>query len=115
MASHLRSHLMMNLAPVRDLRLRPGDSLPHPRILAERSRQCDCGFKGDILFAFRLGLGGGLLIPDRPVSAPVLHGLARHLPLGIDRIALNSSMEPKSDERDGFGDLLRQNAAIALD
>jgi signal transduction histidine kinase len=114
LASHLRTHLMMSLAPVRDLSVRPGASLPHPRILADRARQCDCGFKGDIALAFRLDLNGGQLVADRTVSAEFTRDLARHLPPAMDRISRGWSREG-GEAPEAAGDMLRQTAAIAFD
>jgi signal transduction histidine kinase len=114
LASHLRTHLMMSLDPVRHLSIRPGASLPHPRILADRARQCNCGFKGDIALAFRFNLGGGRLIPDRPVNAEVMRDLARFLPSATDRIASGWSREG-GDTAEMGGDMLRRTAAIAFD
>jgi signal transduction histidine kinase len=112
---HMRSHLMMSLSPVRDRRVRAGTALPPPKVLSDRARECGCGFKTDIAFAFRYEIGGGSLVTDRPVAAPALSALARHLAPAIERIATRLTTAREMAGSEAGRDMLRETAAVALD
>jgi signal transduction histidine kinase len=112
---HMRQHLMMSLAPVREIRLRSGGALPHPSVLSDRAKECDCGFRADLLFAFRLDLRDGSLLTDRVVAAPTLRSIGRFLPPAIDRITANLTGERRAADPEGFRDMLRLTTAIAFD
>lgn len=110
-ATLLKSHLTASTAPVRDLRLSTGDTLPDPRVLSERAWQCDCGAIGDVLFAFRYDFDDGQLVPDRDLVAPVLRSLARHVPQALPQITDNGSAGDGSDSADA----VRRTSMIAFD
>lgn len=112
---HLRSHLMMSLGPVRDRRLREATPLPPPNVLSDRAQDCACGFGTDIAFAFRYQIGGGDLVTDRPVSAPVVRDLARHLGPAIQGIAKTLSEVQATATAGMSRDMLRYTSAIAMD
>lgn len=112
LTGHMRSHLMMSLAPIRENRGRFEGPLPPPGVLVTHAGECNCGFKEDIVFAFRVELDGGKLVVDRPVSAEVQRAIARHVSSGAAQIAergKETSAEPEMHE------LLRRTATIALD
>ena len=111
-ATLAKLHLTASTAPVRDLRLSAGDTLPHPRLLSETAWQCECGAMGDVLFAFRYDFDDGRLVPDRDLVAPVLRSLARHVPQALPQITENGSAGDGSDSADG---VLRRTAMIAFD
>lgn len=115
LASQMRTHLVLTLAPVRDLRLQPGSPLPHPRILADRARECDCGFKDDIVLAFRFDLDERRLTTDRAASADVTRDLVRHLSSAVDRISRRRARGSAEMQPEVAGDRLLQTAAVAFD
>ena len=72
-ATLLKSHLVASTRPVRDLRLSPGDTLPHPRVLSERASQCDCGAVGvcdEHCLHLRIKLG----TEPQEREKPIIHG-----------------------------------------
>jgi signal transduction histidine kinase len=112
LSGHMRSHLMMSLAPIRERRYRFDGPLPPPAVLVAHAGECDCGFKDDVVFAFRIEINGGKLAVDRPLSAAMQRGLARHINAGVHLIAARErdpGTEPEVHE------LLRRTSTVAFD
>jgi signal transduction histidine kinase len=112
LSGHMRSHLMMTLAPIRESRRRSEKTLAAPHILTDHAGQCKCGFKDDIVFAFRIQLNGGKLVLDRPVPAATQQALVRHLQAGVGRIAARGKVPTSEPE---MHEWLRRTATIAFD
>jgi hypothetical protein len=111
----LRAHVVASTAPVRDLRARGGDALPHPQVLSDSAWQCDCGAIGDVLFAFRYDFDDGRLVPDRDLVAPVSRSLARHVPQALPQITENGTTTAGGSEATGSDIVFRRTTMIAFD
>lgn len=112
LSGHMRSHLMMSLSPIQESRRRSDPFLPPPSVLTDHAGECDCGFKKDIAFAFRLELDGGKLVFDRPVPSPTQRALARQIQAGVVQIAARGKVKGKTPE---MHELLRRTATVAFD
>jgi signal transduction histidine kinase len=79
----LASHLSMSVAPAHELALavRRG-VLPPPDAMVAHTEACDCGFRQEARFAFRVDLrreGGGRVVASVPLSAALRSALAQRL------------------------------------
>jgi len=111
LAGLLRGHLSLSTSPVR---LASGP-LPDLRVLSERSRACDCGFKSDVVFAFRFDVPSGRLDVDQPLGAEFTNTLAQSLPAAIARIARPLSATASDGWSDTHRDPLRQSSALGFE
>ena len=75
--SQLSMHLRMSISEVGRLRVARADSLIAPRSLSDGARRCSCGFKDQILFAFRITFPDGRAALDRSAAPGVLSAVER--------------------------------------